>query len=289
MQENNIAAGVVLYHPQPSFLSNISTYYSDIDKLIVIDNSETQDPLILKNLQSLFPDVEYRYLNRNAGIAAALNIACNIAIPYNCNWILTMDQDSSFIDNQFSQMVARISGVVSQFKKIGIISPFHVLHEHDLPKKTEQYTVKNIAMTSGNLLNVDAYTRTGPFEEKLFMDYVDYEYCLRLRKNKFLIIQDNLVLLKHSLGDFAIKKIFRQKIGVSNHNSLRRYYMTRNSIYVGFKYFAVDKRFFFHMLKNIFFWDPFIIVTYEKDKLAKLKAVYKGILHFVFNKFGKVI
>lgn len=289
MQENKIAAGVVLYHPQPSFLSNINTYYSAIDKLIVIDNSETRDPLILKNLQSLFPGVDYRYLNQNAGIAAALNIACNIAIQYNCNWILTMDQDSSFIDNHFSQMVARIPNAVLQFKKTGIISPFHVLHEHDLPKKTEQYTEKNIAMTSGNLLNVDAYTQTGPFEEKLFMDCVDYEYCLRLRKNKFLIIQDNLVLLKHSLGDFTLKKIFGQKINVSNHSSLRRYYITRNSIYVGFKYFAAEKRFFFHMLKNIFFWYPFIIVTYEKDKLAKLKAVYKGILHFVFNKFGKVI
>lgn len=288
MRENKIAAGVVLYHPAPSFLSNIHTYYSGIDKLIVIDNSETQNQSVLKDLQSFFSDVDYRFLNRNAGIAAALNIACNIAIQNNCNWLLTMDQDSSFI-NQFSEMRIKIPEIEAHFKRVGIISPFHVLHENDLPETTKQYTIKNIAMTSGNLLNLEAYVQTGPFEEKLFMDYVDYEYCLRLRKNKYFIIQDNFAHLKHALGNFTIKKIFRQKIEVSNHNSLRRYYMTRNSLYVGCKYFKSDKMFFFHMLKNVFFLDPFKIISYEKNKIAKLNAVYKGILHFVSNKFGKAV
>lgn len=288
MQENKVAAGVVLYHPDTNIFTNISSYYNSVDKLIVIDNSETADTSLQNNLHKLFPDVEYRFLNRNAGIAAALNIACKIAIQDGYNWLLTMDQDSSFIDDHLSTMIAHIPFVLSGFQNVGIISPFHVLHEHDAVKSTDPYTVRNITMTSGNLLNLSAYAEAGPFDEKLFMDFVDYEYCLRLRKNNYKIIQDNSVYLKHSLGDFKIKKIFSQNIGVSNHNSLRRYYMTRNSLYVAFKYFGVDKTFFLHMLKNIFFWDPFIILGYEKDKLAKLKSVYKGILHFLSHKYGKV-
>jgi rhamnosyltransferase len=289
MQDNKIAAAVVLYHPAPSFLSNIHTYYSGIDQLIVIDNSETQDDSIQENLEGFFPGANYRFLNRNAGIAAALNIACDIAIQNNCGWILTMDQDSSFSDHQFSEMRDRIANIKTRFQRVGIITPFHVLHPGHLPKVTEQYSVKKIAMTSGNLLNLEAYTETGLFEEKLFMDYVDYEYCLRLRKNKYKIIQDNFVHLKHSLGDFTIRNFFGQKIEISNHNSLRRYYITRNSLFVGFKYFKSHKMFFCHMLKNVFFLDPFKIISYEKDKLAKLKSVGRGILHFVFNRFGKAV
>lgn len=282
-----MAAGVVLYHPNLSFLSNINSYYHSVDKLIVIDNSEVRDDVIQKKLESLFPGVIYMFLNRNAGIAAALNIACRIAIEKNCNWMLTMDQDSSFNQDHLAQMKTHIPDIELEFQRVGIISPFHVLHENTIIKAAEPYTIKNIVMTSGNLLNLKAYVETGPFEEKLFMDYVDYEYCLRLRKNKYLIVQDNSTQLKHSLGDFKIKKIFWQNIGVSNHNSLRRYYMTRNSLYVGFKHLSNEKVFFLNVLKNIFFWDPFIIILFEKDRLAKLKSVYKGILHFILNKYGK--
>lgn len=285
---NKVAAGVVLYHPDPDVILNISTYYKSVDRLIVIDNSEKDNISVKNEIQKNFPEVIYRSLNRNAGIAAALNIACDIAVQNNCDWILTMDQDSSFAQREVTQMIDNIPAAQALFKNIGIISPFHVLHEEHAVKATEHYTEKKIVMTSGNLLNLDAYTVTGPFEEKLFMDFVDYEYCLRLRKYKYKIIQNNLVYLKHSLGNFGIKKIFSQKIGVSNHNSLRRYYMTRNSLYVGFKYFRLDKLFFFHMLKNIFFWDPFIIISYEKNKLTKLKSIGRGIIHFVFNKYGKM-
>lgn len=284
-----VAAGVVFYHPDNNVISNISTYYHSVDYLVIIDNSEKENEVLKNEVKETFPHAIYKSLNQNAGIAAALNIACNIAKENNCNWILTMDQDSSFKTNELKSMIDNIPAAQELFKNIGIISPFHVLHEHHEVKASHRYTVKNIVMTSGNLLNLNTYTAVGPFEEKLFMDFVDYEYCLRLRKNNYKIVQDNFVHLKHSLGDFKIRKIFSQKIGVSNHNYVRRYYMTRNSLYVGFKYFTLDKLFFLHVLKNILLWDPFVVIGYEKNKLRKLKSIYKGIFHFVINKFGKAV
>ncbi|WP_018616007.1 glycosyltransferase family 2 protein [Segetibacter koreensis] len=288
MQVNKVAAGVVVYHPDSNVLTNINTYYSGVEKLIVIDNSETRTTF-QNDLHKLFPDAIYLHLNRNAGIAAALNIACEIAIEGGYKWILTMDQDSSFNLDELTEMIARIPLVEILFKKVGIITPYHVLHTEDVTKTTEQYSVKNIVMASGNLLNLTAYTAIGPFEEKLFMDYADYEYCLRLRKNKYQIIQDNFVKLKHSLGSYAIKKMFGVSFGVSNHNSVRRYYMIRNSLYVSFKYFSFDKLFFLHTVKNTFLLHPFLILSFEKDKWAKMKSIRKGILHFLFHKYGKTL
>lgn len=284
-----VAAVVVLYHPGYDVISNINTYYQSINHVIITDNSEKDNEIIKHEIEQKFPNVTYLSLRRNTGIAAALNIACELAIQDNCDWILTMDQDSSFKPGELTEMIKGIPAAQAIFKNIAILSPFHVLHKEHSTKSPKQYSVKNIVMTSGNLLNLSAYARIGPFEEKLFLDFVDYEYCLRIRKNNYKIIQNNFVHLKHSLGTFKIKKLFNLKISVTNHNSVRRYYISRNSLYVGFKYFDTDKIFFFHMLKNILFRDPFVILLYEKNKFQKMKSFYKGIYHFVVNKFGKAV
>jgi rhamnosyltransferase len=286
---NKVAGCVVLYHPNSTLLSNINSYYNSVRDLIVVDNSPTSNTSLLNDLYNLFPNAVYLFLNRNAGIAAALNIGCKIAIEQGYGWLLTMDQDSSFKDDQLSKMINSVPIITSKFPDVGIITPHHVLHNQHVPTASTKYTVRNIAMTSGNLLNLSAYKKCGPFNEKLFMDFVDYEYCLRLRKNNYKIIQDNSIHLNHTLGNYKIKKFFNRKIGVSNHNSLRRYYMTRNSLYVAFKYFSEDKKFFILALWNLVIWNPFIILSFERSKLSKLKSIYKGVYHFVINKYGKAV
>lgn len=285
--EIKVAACIVLYHPDANVIFNISTYYDAVDCLVVVDNSEKDNSSVRSQIKQRWRDVIYVPQSNNLGIAAALNIACNIAIKNNCNWILTMDQDSSFQPGAASQMIDDINEAKRSFKNIGIISPFHVLHQGHLVKSKQQFEEKNIVMTSGNLLNLQAYKNCGPFEEKLFMDMVDYEYCLRLRRNNYVIINNNRTNLKHSLGNFEIKRLFNKNIGVSNHSSLRRYYMTRNSLYVGFKYRSFDKVFWINVLKNLFLLDPILILLYEKDKLAKFRAVGKGMLHFFSKTYGK--
>ena len=164
-----VAASVVLYHPDLSLISNIGTYYNYVNYLIVIDNSEKNNTNIKDEIQKLFPPVIYRSLNRNSGIATALNIACDIAIKNDSDWVLTMDQDRSFKAGELTHMIKGISEAQRLFENIGIISPFHVLHENHQVKAPEHFTVKNIVMTSGNLLNLRAYTAVGSFEEKLFI------------------------------------------------------------------------------------------------------------------------
>lgn len=282
-----IAACVVLYNPSLQVINNIQSYYPFVNCLIAVDNSERKNAAIEQALKNSFGEVIYKFLNTNLGIAAALNIACNTAIEKGFDWILTMDQDSSFVNNDLSKMMTDIDTIEAQYNKVGIITPYHVLAEGYTEDLKEDFTVRKIAMTSGNLLNLKAYQAAGAFEEKLFMDLVDYEYCLRLRKNNYTIIQDNKAKLKHSLGNFSIRHFFGKKLGISNHNYQRRYYMTRNSLIVGTKHYKVDKKFFYNVLLNLIL-DPFLILFYEDNKLAKLKSIWKGIVHFLAGKSGKI-
>ena len=103
-------------------------------------------------------------------------------------------------------------------------------------------------MTSGNLVNLDAFRQVGPFMDELFIDSVDHEYCIRLQINGYKVIQLNGVLLEHTLGErrkhlfiYPLnffkknKSIVSYKI-VNNHNYIRKYYMVRNRLYVSRKY-----------------------------------------------------
>lgn len=282
-----IAACVVLYNPPLQVISNIQSYYPFVDCLIAVDNSEQKNEAIADALQSNFLNVIYHPLNANLGIATALNIACKMAVDKGFDWLLTMDQDSSFMADDLSKMIADIDAIEARYGKVGIITPYHVLAEGFTEALKEDFTVRKIAMTSGNLLNLKAYQVAGAFEEKLFMDLVDYEYCLRLRKNTYNIIQDNKVRLKHLLGNFRIHRFFGKKIGISNHNYQRRYYMTRNSLIVGARHYKTDKHFFYNTLLNLIL-DPFLILFYEDNKLAKMKSIWKGIVHFLTGKSGKI-
>jgi rhamnosyltransferase len=198
-----------------------------------------------------------------------------------------MDQDSSFEANGINKLIASIDEVEAVYEHVAIITPYHLVSNELIPATKEEFTEKKIVMTSGNLLNLDAYLTVGDFNENLFIDYVDYEYCLRLRNHNFKIIQNNSVWLKHSLGDFSVRNFLGIKIGVSNHNYIRRYYKTRNSLYVGFRYLKFEKRFFLNVLLYTFLVDPFLIIFYEKGKLLKLQSVYKGCIDFLTGKYGQ--
>src|SRR6476469_7072789 len=92
-----VAAVVILYHPPKDAISNIQTYYDWVDKIFVFDNSETKsaihDDLIKLSKVELYQDFN------NEGIAQRLNQACEIAIKEQFDWLLTMDQDTMFVEN----------------------------------------------------------------------------------------------------------------------------------------------------------------------------------------------
>jgi rhamnosyltransferase len=143
-------------------------------------------------------------------------------------------------------------------------------------------------MTSGNLLNLSAYQVVGPFLDELFIDFVDVEFCLRLRQKGFLVVQANRAILKHNLGNITNVKILFKQLRTSNHSPLRRYYITRNRFFVWNKYhefdvakeaIAKDKVSFRGEIRNI--------LLMEKYKIAKLAMIVKGYFDYKRNVFGK--
>ncbi len=279
------AGCVILFNPQPSVISNIGTYFSSLDLLILVDNSPVKDLVLLDRLRQNPGKLVYKWLGCNEGVASALNIACRIAIENECEWLLTMDQDSRFNESGAASLFQLTGPVRDRHAGVGIITPYHRVNEVFIEWHEEKFSVIPATMTSGNLLYLRAWSSIGGFEEKLFIDYVDFEFCLRLRKNGFQVIQVNQIYLEHSLGDFRIKNFFGRKVGISNHNFIRRYYITRNKLYTIRKYFHFDRSFCLVILKSLL-GDGLRVLFYEKDRYRKLRAMFTGMLHFMFNRYG---
>jgi rhamnosyltransferase len=276
---------VIFYNPGPDALHNIATFGTHIDLLLIIDNSPIENPSLLTKIKAIQSKTIYTWMGGNKGIAAALNVACQMALQHNCEWLLTMDQDSRFKESGCLTLLESIEEVINIYNKAGIICPYHNIHDSFNPGVDKDFQKVRSTMTSGNLLNLPTHQVIGGFKEKLFIDYVDHEYCLRLRKSGFHIIQNNRVLLEHSLGNFELKKFLWKRFGISNHNPKRRYYITRNGLYTFGKYFFFDPTFCLKILRNLLY-DLVRVLFFEKDKLVKSKAMTIGFWHWTINRFG---
>lgn len=284
--KKNTVGAVIIYNPEEGVLANIYSYINEVDALIVIDNSDICTESIQTTLKGI-SQVIYINNKENLGLAHALNMAAKLAIRKNYKWLLTMDQDSKASSSMFSTMRYNLS-LLSKNQKIGIISPVH-LDKNNISKEkeAEKLIERCIVMTSGNLLNLEAFKAVGPFEEKLFIDYIDHEYCLRLKMNGFSIYESTNSYLYHNLGNITIHSLLRKSIATTNHSPIRRYYITRNRLYVLKKYKQIYPDYYKKELMHI--WkDLARILLLEKNKIKKIKFILLGFYHFRKDIFYKL-
>ena len=273
---------VVLFKPEDKMLSNIDSYIKDLDKLYVVDNTPGED--ISEKFKGN-KKIQYVPLKDNKGIAYALNKGAKLAIKDGADWLLTMDQDSSFTPGALKEMKDFIKDyskndkifskiIGSKFEQLGIVSPFHVT-TRTINEKPTGIDRPLMVMTSGNLVNLKAYKKVKGFKDWMFIDCVDFEFCLNLRKHNYEIIQLNYVKLNHELGDTQKRKILNKTVFADNHSAFRRYFITRNRHYL---YDLYHDEFPLYCDLEIARTKKELLKIWllEKNKIKKTKAIYKG-------------
>lgn len=279
----NVAGVTVLYNPDKSIFDNIQTYSNSINKLYVVDNSEIPSIEIGKTLELKFRNVEYIPFKENKGIGRALNVAALRASAEGFDWLLTMDQDSKASDRMVQKLLT-ITNLIDQ-DKIGIIAPSYIFDAPDSETQSEIEDVTTV-ITSGNLLNLNSYVAAGPFREELFIDFVDNEYCLRLKQKGYKVIVNNKVKLYHQLGNLTCHYFFGRRFCTSNHNYIRRYYITRNRLTI-LRQFKDQFPDYYNSEKYNNFIEVVKLLLFEKDKWRKIRSVFQGYLDYKKNKLGK--
>lgn len=264
-----ICCGIVTYNPKISLLKkNILAIKDQVSEIFIVDNGSINlNEIIL--LIKKFKSINLINNKKNMGIAYALNQLCLTAVNRKYDWILTLDQDSVCPP----KFVYSLSRFISQ--NIGIVAPIIVdrnvgIIGHEPTNKPQEVRT---CITSGALTNLNAWKQINGFDENMFIDSVDSEYCYRLRKSGFKILQVPNVKLAHSIGNAKKCQFLFWNFIDTEHSAFRAYYIAQNNIYYPKKHNLILRllRGNFRNLKYVF-----IVLVYEKNKREKVRAIFKG-------------
>ncbi|MGX7235594.1 glycosyltransferase [Enterococcus italicus] len=261
--------GIVLYNPSMVEIERVNNLALYFEKIYIFDNS------IIKYNASFNEKCTYITRNKNVGLSIAYNELCSIAIKDMFDYIFLLDQDSQFSIDDIKDMENRVSSFENS-ENIGIFLPtISYEHKSDERIKESSYRYVEWGISSGSCLNLEIYSNSEKFDEYLFIDRVDYDYCLMLNELGYKIVQFNDIILKQKLGEVKSNgnKVF------SEHSSSRYYYMSRNRWYVNLKHFGILKGTFRAVVTT--FRQIIIIIRLESEKKKKIINLLKGIIDFI--------
>lgn len=290
---NSVSAVIITYNVENDFKNRINKLKGKVNEIIVVDNGSKAETISM--LKELEKEITIIYLEKNKGIAYALNTGIKYSIEKGYDWILTLDHDSIVTDNMINNMLKCYEGFEGELKeKVAMLVPVHVeekeyennniINNEEVSSKS--YTEVLTEITSGALTKASIYKSVGLYDEKLFIDLVDHDYCLSLNKKGFKVIQVNSAILIHNLGESVKKSILGLKMIPTNHSPLRRYYMSRNRHYIWEKY-KEDFPGWVLTDKRRFITENLKIVLFEDNKIEKFKYIREGIRDYKNNIFGE--
>lgn len=231
MTPQSVCAVIVTYGPCSTILDHISTVLQQVPGLVVVDNGSDEDELGgLRGASSTF---RFHLIENgeNRGIAEALNQGVSWAKTQGYTWVILFDQDSGitggFIDQMFGAWEAH-----PKRERVASIHPRYVDPktgvEAGVPRAPDGSPI--FPMTSGTLMPIWIFDKVGWFASEYFIDVVDWEYSFRIRTRGFLVADASAAKLLHCPGNPTMITLLGRAIDYSQHDALRRYYISRNCI-----------------------------------------------------------
>jgi len=205
--------------------------------VVLVDNTE-QPYLVDRQRPS---GCELITLGRNTGIAHAQNAGIAAAVAAGADVIAFFDQDSRIEPGFLPALVAPLNVGTPD-----IVSPLYCddTSEVELPSvrvnrygmarpvrrgdSSGPYSV-DVVISSGTAATKEVFDVAGTFDEGLFIDFVDTEWCLRCRSKQISIRVVPAAVMRHRIGSKSIN------LGVATifvHSPVRCYYQLRNCFHL---------------------------------------------------------
>lgn len=274
-----IGCCVVLYNPDDEVIENINAYFSFSEKIVIVDNSTVNIDKIENRLRTN-DKIIYLKQNANLGIAKAMNIGLTYLYDNGFEWALTMDQDSKFPVSKTDEILNMVEKYSTIYSIVGLrYDNFEVQKYNEGP---EIFDV-DFWISSGSFVNLKDYKDIGGFNDDLFIDSVDHEFCRQLVKHgkRIGILRD--YSLSHQIGSAnKFLKLGKKRCVIScGHPPIRNYYRVRNIIYLH----HIDKE-FYHIIIKLVFLQAIGAIVYDKNKIENIKMICKGIHDGISKKLG---
>ena len=281
------------------------SYY--VEKIYIVDNS--YDPLSqqLSNLTNLIID----YHPENIGIAEGLELGIKWSIKKNYDFLWTFDQDSEPLSDTLEKLITKYDDLLDKKRSVGIIAPLPIDREshnqlHGL--LFNKYRFSSIlnnnqdfkdncyecdaVITSGSLVCLSAAKKVAMPNKDLFIDAVDWDYCIKFRAKGYSVIVCIDAILEHNFGNYK-NQLFKNKFVIShiyNYPALRYYYISRNHTYMetrlskknSYLHVSIIYR-FYSLIKKI----AKILLCEQEQKMLKIWAAIRGTYEGFLGRLGK--
>jgi rhamnosyltransferase len=288
---SDVCAVVVTYFPGDGCAGNLESLAPQVGKLLIVDNGSSAQSLEPIQAAALRLNAKIVRLGSNFGIAKALNVGLGVAREHGYPWLATFDQDSRATPMMIEEMFSALEHYPHP-DQVAIITPCPVDRQLGVDLRypgTEAFgadwRIIHCAGTSGNIVNVRVAFDAGGFDDSLFIDYVDFEFCLRLRRQGFRILEASRAKLMHSLGRMELRLFIFIYVPVTNHPPVRRYYMSRNRLILWRRYWKREARW---VIRDIgwFLRETAYLLLYEEQVEMKIPMIVRGLCDGLRNVRG---
>src|SRR6185369_649856 len=233
-----IWACIVCYEPEPAYLRElVGLLESEVHQVVVVDNSPGMPSLTLTGLgRSL-----YLPMSSNAGTAAAMNEAWRLALAAGARFLVSFDQDSRPGQGLVQCLLAAFHAPSPSGRPVAaagpvwndragrpmrLLQPVGFRRRHVAAPAAGLVEVDHL-ISSGCLISAAAYREVGPFDERLFLDYVDIEWSLRARALGYATVVAAGCEMTHAIGERMLPVAGRQ---LAIHKPQRTYLQLRNHL-----------------------------------------------------------
>lgn len=280
---------VVTFHPDAGFETRLAAMLDEVRPVIVIDNTAT--PATRNRLHAACTRLGAELIenDENVGLGAALNRAFRVLDERGFATVLAFDQDST----PEPGLAAALTSLMSADPRLAVVGSNW--HDEARPKARSRHLRPHAALpgcftrqaashdlyditcviTSGSLFHLATWRELGGFDEPLFVDLVDTDFCLRARAAGHAIAVAAQARLAHRRGAKAPVRRLGVTWWPAFGSPLRLRYLFRNRVLVlgrvGWRmphWIAFELVYAAKVVTEI--------VLLEENKVAKLAACAQG-------------
>jgi rhamnosyltransferase len=239
-----IGAVVVTYHPDERVVERLRAIRREVDRMVIVDNGSPMERRTLVQEWAEANAVSFVANPENRGLATALNQGMEWCERAGCEWAITFDQDSTPLPGFAAAALATARAAIApeRVAVVGARTSDEGTGREDrwlrpawygfrrLPCDREDLVDVTFVITSGALTRVSAWRALGGFDDGLFIDYIDHDFCLRARRRGWRTMVSAHARLQHNLGARRNVVVAGRKMCPTFHSATRHYYIARNRV-----------------------------------------------------------
>ncbi len=211
------------FRPDSEVAERVARVARQVAATVVVDDGSGATPDVVP------PGVEFIALETNRGIAAALNAGVARAREIGATHVLTLDQDTKLGDDYVSTALGTFLRAVGTRIGAAVVDVVNGVASTPTWTSPEGIPLAPEAIQSGMLISMACLDEVGGFDERLFIDSVDREFCHRIRAAGWSVGIATGTAIEHAIGR---PEPLRDGGEFEWHEPFRQYYIARNGIVV---------------------------------------------------------